>query len=170
MSDDLSGFSLIELFRSEAEGHTATLSTGLLALEQGGVSTPATTEPMMRAAHSIKGAARIVGLDPAVRVAHVMEDCFVAVQGGQCRLQPRHVDILLRGVDLLTQIAQLPEDGVASWAIENEPIVEAMVADIRSILSDQGTATPTPPEPVNGPQTVDDHPEASAVVAKAPDV
>ena len=32
----------------------------------------------MRAAHSLKGAARIVGLDAAVRVAHAMEDCFVA--------------------------------------------------------------------------------------------
>ena len=47
----------------------------------------------MRAAHSIKGAARVVGVDPAVSVAHVMEDCFVAarrdprlVAGGRRRL------------------------------------------------------------------------------------
>ena len=36
----------------------------------------------MRAAHSLKGAARIVGLDVGVRVAHAMEDCFVAAQRG----------------------------------------------------------------------------------------
>ena len=55
----------------------------------------------MRAAHSLKGAARIVGLDAAVRVAHAMEDCFVAAQKGKIVLQPEHVDILLQGVDLL---------------------------------------------------------------------
>ena len=37
-------------------------------------------EALMRAAHSVKGAARIVGLEEAVQVAHVMEDCFVAAQ------------------------------------------------------------------------------------------
>ena len=37
----------------------------------------------MRAAHSLKGAARIVGLDAAVRVAHAMEDCLVAAQKGR---------------------------------------------------------------------------------------
>ena len=69
----------------------------------------------MRAAHSLKGAARIVGLDAAVRVAHAMEDCFVAVQKGKLVLQPGHVDVLLRGVDLLLQIAQISENEVATW-------------------------------------------------------
>jgi two-component system sensor histidine kinase and response regulator WspE len=82
VSDDLSGFSLLELFRMEAESHTATLSTGLVALE-GASATSAVIEPLMRAAHSLKGAARIVGLDAAVRVAHAMEDAFVAAQKGQ---------------------------------------------------------------------------------------
>ncbi len=67
MSDDLSGFSLIELFRAEAESQTQTLSAGLLSLERGDASA-ATLESLMRAAHSIKGAARIVGLDAAVSV------------------------------------------------------------------------------------------------------
>ena len=82
MSDDLSGFSMMELFRMEAESHTATLSAGLVALE-GAAATPEVIEPLMRAAHSLKGAARIVGLDAAVRVAHAMEDGFVAAQKGQ---------------------------------------------------------------------------------------
>ena len=34
MSGDLSGFSLMELFRMEAESHTATLSAGLVSLEE----------------------------------------------------------------------------------------------------------------------------------------
>ena len=34
MADDLSGFSLLELFRLEAESQTAALSAGVLAIEQ----------------------------------------------------------------------------------------------------------------------------------------
>ena len=70
---------LIDLFRSEVETHSELLSAALLALEHSPGDTSRIDE-MMRAAHSIKGAARVVGVDPAVSVAHAMEDCFVAVQ------------------------------------------------------------------------------------------
>ena len=82
MSDDLSGFSMMDLFRMEAEERLTVLSQGLVALEGPG-RRPQVIEPLMRAAHSLKGAARIVGLDAAVRVAHAMEDCLVAAQKGE---------------------------------------------------------------------------------------
>ena len=67
---DLGGFSMFDLFREEAETHCASLEAGLLKLEadpgDGGVA----IEPLMRAAHSVKGAARIIGLDIAVGLAH----------------------------------------------------------------------------------------------------
>ena len=69
------------MFRSEVETHSEVLSAALLALERSPSDTSRIDE-MMRAAHSIKGAARVVGVDPAVGVAHVMEDCFVAAQKG----------------------------------------------------------------------------------------
>ena len=65
---------------------------------------------MMRAAHSIKGAARVVGVEPAVSVAHVMEDCFVAAQKKAIALSPGDVDVLLRGVDLLGKISSAMRD------------------------------------------------------------
>ena len=104
MADDLSGFSLLELFRLEAEGQTAALSAGVLAIEQRDAS-PQTLESMMRAAHSLKGAARIVGLDPAVQVAHALEDVFVAASKGQARIRPEHADTLLAAIDFLGTIA-----------------------------------------------------------------
>ncbi len=87
MSDDLSGFSMMDLFRMEAEERLAVLSQGLVALEGTG-ATAEVIEPLMRTAHSLKGAARIVGLGTAVQVAHAMEDCLVAAQKGQVRLEP----------------------------------------------------------------------------------
>src|SRR5688572_20256722 len=98
---------MLDLFRTEVESQVSVLTEGLLALERN----PGNTDPveaLMRAAHSIKGAARIVGVDAAVLVAHVMEDCFVAAQSGTVRLGGAETDVLLQGVDLLTQVSRVP--------------------------------------------------------------
>ena len=144
MSDDLSGFSMIELFRSEVEGQAALLSAGLLALETADVD-PATLEALMRAAHSIKGAARIVGLDAAVRVAHALEDCFVSAQRGQIRILPGHVDVLLRGVDMLSKVSLAPEAESEAWQAEIGPDVDAIVADLAVIQAGGMPAAPPLP-------------------------
>src|SRR5947199_10588808 len=89
---------LIDLFRSEVETHSELLSAALLSLERSPNDTSRIDE-MMRAAHSIKGAARVVGVDAAVPVAHAMEDCFLAAQKGAITISSSNVDVLLRGVD-----------------------------------------------------------------------
>ncbi|WP_207262522.1 hybrid sensor histidine kinase/response regulator [Pseudomonas sp. GW101-3H06] len=96
--------SLLELFSLEAEAQTQVLSAGLLALERDPTLADQ-LESCMRAAHSLKGAARIVGVDAGVSVAHVMEDCLVSAQEGRLYLRPEHIDALLQGTDLLMRIA-----------------------------------------------------------------
>ena len=126
--DDLKDVSLADLFRMEAEGQLAALTTGLLALE-GGDPASAPLEAMMRAAHSLKGAARIVGVDAAVRVAHAMEDCFVAAQRGEVTLGQPHVDRLLVGVDLITRIAHSPDADLPAWDQEKATEIDAFLAE-----------------------------------------
>ena len=82
MPEDLSGFSMLDLFRLEADTQTAVLSSGVLAIERRELE-PRAIEAMMRAAHSLKGAARIVGIEPAVEVCHALEDCFLAAGRGE---------------------------------------------------------------------------------------
>ena len=165
MSDDLSGFSLMDLFRSEADGQVALLTEGLLALEGAGVPSPAALESLMRAAHSLKGAARIVGLDAAVRVAHALEDNFVAAQRGEFAIRSTDVDVMLKAVDLLAQIALLPEDGAASWQAENEGPIAGSVASLEGLragvvegpgVDDAGGPPTLTPHKGGGDQTTDD--------------
>ena len=126
---DLGGFSLHELFRAEAETHAGALSEGLVKLE--GTSDAATVEPLMRAAHSIKGAARVVGLDIAVKLAHAMEDVLVAMQKGREAIQPARIDQLLKGTDLLASLASVEESAVPAWSAEHERAVDALIAELR---------------------------------------
>ncbi|SEE23606.1 hybrid sensor histidine kinase/response regulator [Pseudomonas kilonensis] len=102
--DQMRDASLLELFSLEAEAQTQVLSTGLLALERDPTQAEY-LESCMRAAHSLKGAARIVGVDAGVSVAHVMEDCLVSAQERRLVLGAEHIDALLQGTDLLTRIA-----------------------------------------------------------------
>src|SRR5213592_940187 len=103
--EDLSNLSMPELFRVEAENQTSILTSGLLELERS-TPTPRQFETLMRAAHSLKGAARIINLQTAVELSHAMEDCFVAAQHGKLRLGRAQVDLLLKGVDLLIKLCK----------------------------------------------------------------
>jgi two-component system sensor histidine kinase and response regulator WspE len=102
--DQMRDASLFELFTLEAEAQTQVLSAGLLALERNPTQADQ-LEACMRAAHSLKGAARIVGVDAGVSVSHVMEDCLVEAQEGRLHLKPEHIDALLMGTDMLMRIA-----------------------------------------------------------------
>ena len=122
----LDAFSMWDLFRGEVESQMRVFTDGLLALESGG----AQKEPLaaaMRAAHSIKGAARIVQLDAAVTLAHAMEDCLVAAQEGVLTLDPAAIDLLLGSGDLLSRLSAVEESSVPAW-------VEAHGADVQRLL------------------------------------
>ncbi|AKJ98800.1 hybrid sensor histidine kinase/response regulator [Pseudomonas sp. MS646] len=114
--DQMRDASLLELFSLEAEAQTQVLSAGLLALERDPTQADH-LESCMRAAHSLKGAARIVGVDAGVSVAHVMEDCLVSAQERRLVLTAEHIDALLQGTDLLTRIAT-PGNDVGAAEIE----------------------------------------------------
>jgi two-component system, chemotaxis family, sensor histidine kinase and response regulator WspE len=136
-----SGFSMMELFREEVRAHTAGLSEGLLRLE----SEPADAqhlERLMRAAHSIKGAARIVGVEPAVRLAHGMEEVFVAAQRGETRLLAADIDVLLRATDVLAELAKLSDEDASSWMAAHEAAIGHLVSEMRPMLTHR---EPPPP-------------------------
>ncbi len=139
--DVLSGMSMSELFRIEAEAQCSVLTDGLLALESGG-DISGLLESLMRAAHSMKGAARIVELDHVVKIAHRMEDCFVAAQNNAVTLTREHVDTLLSGVDMLVYISKLDEADSAAWADEHGGDIDAFVDKVTAII--EGRPAPAP--------------------------
>ena len=172
--------SLLELFSLEAEAQTQVLNEGLLALERNPTQADQ-LEACMRAAHSLKGAARIVGVDAGVSVSHVMEDCLVSAQEGRLYLQREHIDALLQGTDLLMRIATpgntvTPQDIDGYVAHMNELLdpsaPSARVAppefDVSQLLLMPAPAVPErAPEPVVEPQ-VEVPVEAAAEPARRP--
>ena len=111
--------------RKEVNTNAETLNNGLVLLERE-PGNARMIEPLMWPRHSIKGAARVVGFDTPVKLAHVMEDCLVRAQEGKLTLTGSGIDILLAGVDLLAQIAAAAGPGLAAWEAENGEVVESL--------------------------------------------
>ena len=120
------GFDLFELFRAEIVAHGASLNDGLLRLEQN-PSDVHPIESLMRAAHSIKGASRVIGLDLAVDLAHHMEDCLVNIQKKVEVCGPERVEQLLGGTDILTQLGTLQEADLPTWKSTNAVDINALI-------------------------------------------
>jgi len=157
MSDrDLSRLSMLELFCMEVRAQVAMLNEGLLTLE----SQPAAPEVLasvMRAAHSIKGAARMVHVQAAVAIAHGMEDCLVAARSGAIALTSAHIDGLLQGADLLQAIAERsladPTYGIAP----EDPEVQGVVAMLSALIQpDRPQSSEAEPLPEALPEALPD--------------
>lgn len=136
---------MLDLFQTEVETYVAVLNDGLLALENDPGATDQ-LEALMRAAHSIKGGARVVGLDVAVRVAHVMEDCFVAAQKGEVSLGSDQIDILFQIVDLLTQLSQSLSEGGMDWVSQHRHEIDRLVDAISAIIDGESAIEVSPME------------------------
>jgi two-component system sensor histidine kinase and response regulator WspE len=176
--------SLLELFQMEATAQAEVLNGGLVSLERDPTSA-VHLEACMRAAHSLKGAARIVDLDAGVRIAHVMEDCLVEAQAGRLLLDSRHIDLLLQGVDLLLQVgdparhAGVTPDTVDAYAaalteaVSSPPSMPAAPAaapdaplvalPLAPMPAPEEPADPAAPEAANA---IDDHDRALRVNAR----
>ncbi|ARU87731.1 hybrid sensor histidine kinase/response regulator [Pseudomonas sp. M30-35] len=156
--DQMRDAPLLELFRLEAEEQVNVLNAGLLVLERDPTDA-GQLEACMRAAHSLKGAARIVGLDDGVNVAHVMEDLLVAGQTGLLRIQPDHIDALLQGSDALLRIGQAGLSSAQQAQLTEQ--VNSVVARLQALF---GAAVPSLAQ---APQPAVSKPVAPAVEPEA---
>ena len=129
----LADVSMLELFRVEAENQASEIIKGLLELERD-AHNQKVLQSLMRASHSIKGAARIVNLPNAVVLAHAMEDCFIAAQKGFTLKRP-HFDLLLKGADHLARIALLDEGKISDWIANNSKTYNELAEAISNAMS-----------------------------------
>ncbi len=148
---DLGDLSLVEIFRMEAEEKCALLDELLLQLEK----TPGDRkiiDQLMRTAHSLKGAARIVNLVGIMELAHAMEDVFSAAGRGECGIDRSGFDTLLAASDRLRALGKTAQDADAGQPPDAE--LQAMIEAVRDL-----THAAPPPPPSTAPEVaVAEHP------------
>ena len=140
--------SMVDLFKVEVEQQSALLSEGLLALEQSPTNAE-WLELLMRAAHSIKGAARLVGIQAVVDLAHAMEDGFVAAQEGVLRFGAEGIDVMLAAVDAIQGVAADPQQ----WLAAHQQHYDQLLNNLRAMLNGEALAQLPQGEPQTSSMT-----------------
>ncbi len=145
---------LLATFRAEVEERLASLQGGLLQLEDHPSPRQVVTL-LFRDAHTVKGSARMLGLEGVLHVAHTMEDLLGALRDGRFAVRRDHVDLLLAACDGIQRA--LPGEGSLDDAAL-QPLVEALNAAVggaEAVTVPVLVAAQIPDQP-----TVADHPEA----------
>ncbi len=130
---------LLGLFVVEVEGAAPRLQEIVLSLEANGPSAR-DGEAGLRLAHSLKGAARIVGLTGLVGALHTAEDLLGAAQRGRA-LEGPEIDALLKLIDLLTELTRVAAAEVPAWIARRRSTLD----DLQARLRVTGTAPPVAP-------------------------
>ncbi|HWW53725.1 MAG TPA: hybrid sensor histidine kinase/response regulator [Acidimicrobiales bacterium] len=149
------------LFAQEAEERLANLGRQLLELEQD-ASDPELIASIFREAHTLKGAAAVVGLEEVGVVAHAMEDLLEQLRAGERLATPALIDAVLAAVDGLEEM--LP--GVLAGE-DRMAAARTLEARLRQ-LTEAGHHS-APPEEDTASSTVDqDRPAEDAVTTDDP--
>ncbi len=131
VSQEYSDVSMIDLFQIESENNSRVLEENLIEAE--GNNSREFIEPLMRAAHSIKGAARIVGLDIAVGLAHNMEEILEKAMNGELILESDSIDVLLKSNDIFKKLVGMSPELVPPWFMDQEEEIELICKDLSKI-------------------------------------
>ena len=135
---------LLQTFQAEAAEHLQTLNLSLLALEvrPEEARRHELVQEAFRAAHSLKGAARAVGLDQIEQLAHAMENVLEKARDQRTHLPATTYDGLY---DVLDAIGHVLE----GQTVAVEPLVESLSASTAAAPSPESEPEMTPAaEPV----------------------
>lgn len=123
---------LLDLFAVEIENQTSLLYKGLIEYEQQ-KEDGQKLDSLMRAAHSLKGAARVVKMEPVIKLAHAMEDCFVAAQQKKMALGPGQIDLLLQVTDFLASMKRIPPLSLAGYLEQKKETVASLIQNLQDM-------------------------------------
>ena len=139
MGQLVSDAALLDLFRADVATCGARIEENLVALR--GAETPRPRLAVVaRDARTIAGGARILGIEPAARLAQAVEDAAGAGARGAVPFRGEAIDALLAAASLLARLAAASV-GFEEWMALNAQAVDAAVSAIAASID---LPAPTP--------------------------
>jgi two-component system, chemotaxis family, sensor kinase CheA len=129
---------LISSFKAEQREHILNITQGLLALEKEAAAEARTAllADLFRAAHSLKGAARAVGMSVIENLGHGLEGLLLEAKEGQLDFSPELFDLLHQTVDAVElMLAQLEKEEPGPTPL---PVLN-LIARLNQALADPQT-------------------------------
>jgi two-component system chemotaxis sensor kinase CheA len=143
---------LFQIFREECREHLQKLTDGLMMLERRPNETP--LDDVLRSAHSLKGASRMMGLVAIETVSHHLETLLTQLTRGEKPLTPHIMDALYKGIDTISRVLHALEAG-------HEPEnIEAVVLELQIATGEKNGPEPSPSHGLPGSK------QAAPIIAK----
>lgn len=141
---------LLVTFRGEADEHLRALSAGLVELEQAADEThrQQLIETAFREVHSLKGAARAVGLTDMEAICQSTESVFAALKRRELTITPAVLNVVHEAVDTLAALLRSVQEGpaVAGSSVGEKQSVTALCRRLdRAAGGLASTQQPPPP-------------------------
>ena len=132
---------LIDSFKVEQREYLQEISQGLLALEKNpsGKERQELLHKIFREAHSLKGAARAVGMTTIESLGHALEDLLLGAKEGRLTFSPELFDVMYQALDAVELVMNQLESG-------NSTPPAKVLALLTRLEEVRGTAVTTPPE------------------------
>lgn len=158
-SDSLNTIDIFDIFTKELQIGVNLLIDCVLKIEQGTVRISDYTE-MMRCAHSLKGGARLAGLNHVVTLAHNLEDIFTKVQNGDHSFKSNDIDILMQLIDLFQPLSSVdtnnPDSGNAEALLaKSDQLFQVLLTNSGQEILETPTEESLLKAPAKEPEIVD---------------
>jgi two-component system chemotaxis sensor kinase CheA len=140
---------LRKLYEAEGQEHLQIMETGLLQLESRPDDARALDE-VFRAAHSLKGASKMLDLSESERIAHRFEDILGACRRGKDTLNSEKVDQLYRAVDALRRLVLEAVTGEPS-DVDVDELLRSLPGDDASSSMDEKSLASLEAEAISSP-------------------
>ncbi len=137
---------LLNSFRAELKEHIQVMTDGLLVLEQQVVAEPERTailDKIFRAAHSLKGAARSVGVTMIEQLAHALESLLDALRKGKITATPALFTMCYQAFDAVQTVQAAYESG----ATTPPPAVVRVLLNLQQFSASPDSSDVSLPEP-----------------------
>lgn len=102
---------LINSFKTEQAEHVQKINQGLLALEKNPANQQELLKEIFREAHSLKGAARAVGLTTIEGLGHGLEEVLLGAKEGRLSFSAELFDLLYQALDAVEAVLERVEAG-----------------------------------------------------------
>src|SRR5437763_11514762 len=149
---------IVATFAAEVDERVSSLQAGLLQLEETRYPRQATTV-LLRDAHAVKGAARLLGRSYVVTLAHSMEDVLSALLDARLELRRDVVDLMLMAAGAIADGVSHPDDAAVRTRL-------ATLSDCLATALREPAALPVIPRP-SGPPREPRTPDADEVIRLA---
>ncbi len=168
---------LINSFKTEQQEHVQEINQGLLALEKNPEeeARQALLDDIFREAHSLKGAARAVGMTTIESLGHAMEDILLSAKEGRLAFAPELFDLLYQALDAVELVMTQLESGhstppakVLTILARLEEVKETAAPAVVETEAEKSTTIeePEPEEPATSPAEATARPETEEEVVQ----